>query len=160
MKRFALLVVVAGCASNPQPPEARAIAELATADGARVGTVTLTQQTDGVAFRADVSGVTLGQHGFHIHAVGKCEAPFTSAGPHLNPLGRKHGKTNPEGPHAGDLDNISNGSVSRLAPGLQWAQLFDEDGSAFVLHADPDDYKTDPSGNSGGRIACGVIRRQ
>lgn len=159
MKRLVAVLALAGCATQPSAPAPRASAELTTAQGARVGVVTLSQQTDGVAVRAQLNGLMERGHGFHIHAVGKCEPPFNSAGAHLNPLGRKHGKNNPDGPHMGDLENVSSGSHSFVATGVQWSQLFDNDGSAMVVHADPDDYKTDPSGNSGARIACGVIRR-
>jgi Cu-Zn family superoxide dismutase len=107
-----------------------------------------------------------GTHGFHIHTVGKCEPPeFESAGGHFNPDKAKHGYLNNDGPHAGDMPNVhvpDSGklTVEVLNPlvtlGAESA-LLDEDGSSLMLHADPDDYQTDPAGHAGGRIACGVI---
>jgi Cu-Zn family superoxide dismutase len=119
-------------------------------------------------FRANVSGQASGEHGIHLHTTGKCEAPgFTSAGGHLNPTEHQHGSLNPAGPHVGDLPNIivgpdGNGMIESRLTGTAadiLANLFDADGTAIVLHAGPDDYKTDPSGNSGGRIACGALLR-
>lgn len=113
----------------------------------------------------NASGLSPGKHGFHVHAVGKCEAPdFKSAGPHFNPGGKKHGHDNPEGPHAGDLPNLEvaadkKGKATFVAKGLAFDSLFAGSGTSLVLHADPDDGKTDPAGNSGARIACGVIER-
>ena len=110
----------------------------------------------------DASGLTRGVHGVHIHETGKCEGPaFASAGAHWNPTMKMHGRDNPMGAHEGDLPNLmigtdGRGSISIDVPGTS-AQLLDADGAAVVIHADPDDYKTDPSGNSGGRIACGVL---
>jgi len=111
-------------------------------------------------------GLTPGVHGIHIHAVGRCEPPFQTAGGHWNPLMRKHGVENPDGPHAGDMQNIVVGSdgtatVSVTTPmgTLRGANgLLDTDGASVVVHAAADDYKTDPSGNSGARVACGVVR--
>ena len=114
-----------------------------------------------------VKGVPPGQHAFHVHAVGKCEPPFTSAGGHFNPAGKKHGMEAAEGSHAGDMPNlfipasgeltveIANPMIS-LVKG-QPNTVFDADGSAVIIHAGADDYKTDPTGNAGDRIACGVI---
>ena len=120
----------------------------------------------GVSIDLDLKGLPPGEHALHFHAVPKCEAPFTSAGGHFNPLNKKHGMQNPEGPHAGDLMNVTaddNGNATvdlhnaNVILGEGDNSLADADGSALVLHADPDDYETDPSGNSGDRIACGVI---
>ena len=108
-----------------------------------------------------------GTYAIHLHAVGKCEGPkFTTAGPHFNPAMKMHGRDNPMGPHLGDLPNIvvgagGSGSVDYEVAGLTLtggaAPLLDADGAAVVVHAGPDDYKTDPSGNSGDRIACGLL---
>jgi superoxide dismutase, Cu-Zn family len=121
-----------------------------------------------VTLAAAVTGVSAGPHGFHLHSVGSCAGPdFASAGGHLNPLGREHGSANPDGRHVGDLPNIDvksggTGSLTAALPGTraqiaEW--LFDRDGTAVVVHAQPDDYRTDPTGNAGGRVACGVLKR-
>jgi Cu-Zn family superoxide dismutase len=112
-----------------------------------------------------VGGVGLGAHGIHVHAVGRCEAPFTTAGGHFNPANRQHGFRNPNGPHLGDLPNIDTPAAGMLKfefllPGVTLKAenaLLDADGAAIIVHASRDDYMGDPSGNSGGRIACGVI---
>jgi Cu-Zn family superoxide dismutase len=133
--------------------------------GVRVGTATLTDTYAGVLVVGSVTGVGLGSHGIHIHGVGKCDPPFTSAGPHFNPLGKQHGFENPNGPHLGDMPNIDTPAAGALhfevlltGVTLKGAnRLLDGDGAAIVVHAARDDYKTDPSGDSGSRIACGVI---
>ena len=122
----------------------------------------------GIHVSGELTGVPNGDHGFHIHETGVCDAAgkFESAGAHFNPAGKQHGTENPEGPHAGDLMNVTaddngNATVDLHNMGATIAEgdasINDADGAAIVLHADPDDYKTDPSGNSGDRIACGVI---
>ena len=113
-------------------------------------------------------GLTTGAHGIHLHAVGTCDAPgFASAGSHLNPHGKQHGSANPAGSHLGDLPNLIVGAdgtgaitakLSDSPAGIASA-LFDADGTALVIHASSDDYMTDPSGNSGPRIACAVLKR-
>ncbi len=165
------LIVAAGCATMGQSPSApmTATAEMKNAQGHTVGSVTLSQVGGGVRVVLDARGLPPGQHGVHIHTVGKCDPPdFTSAGSHFNPDGKKHGLQNPAGPHAGDLPNITIGSDGvgrlesmneRITLGEGATTLFDADGSALVIHAAPDDFKTDPTGNSGGRIACGVIHK-
>ncbi len=135
---------------------------LKAADGADRGTATLTMVDGRMRLAVNASGLMRGVHGVHIHATGKCEGPaFASAGAHWNPTMKMHGRDNPMGAHDGDLPNLmigtdGRGSISIDVPGTV-AQLLDADGAAVVIHADPDDYKTDPSGNSGGRIACGVL---
>jgi superoxide dismutase, Cu-Zn family len=139
------------------------------AKGVPHGTGVITQDSQGLKLTVTVSGMTPGKnHGAHLHAVGKCEGPaFASAGPHLNPGARQHGSANPAGSHLGDLPNltISNDGKGKLEfrligkPARLIAELFDADGSALVIHVDADDYRTDPSGNSGARIACGVLIR-
>jgi superoxide dismutase, Cu-Zn family len=118
----------------------------------------------GVHVSGELTGVPNGEHGFHIHETGTCDAAvkFESAGAHFEPGDKKHGTENPEGPHAGDLMNVTADDDGKVAVDLHntnvtLEQLLDTDGAALVLHADPDDYKTDPSGNSGDRFACGVI---
>jgi Cu-Zn family superoxide dismutase len=146
----------------------RAAAELRDSQGQVVGIAVFTQDETAVRLVVEVRNLPPGFHGIHIHAVGLCDPPdFTSAGPHFNPLNRQHGLENPEGPHAGDLPNLlvaADGTATfqaitdrvTLTPGP--TSLFDEDGSALVIHAGSDDQKTDPSGESGARLACGVIR--
>jgi superoxide dismutase, Cu-Zn family len=165
----ASLLMVAGCASPQKDARYmaghfKAQAEIRTADGTSVGTA-IAEEIDGaIRVMAEVHGMPKGVHGAHIHTVGKCEGPdFASAGGHWNPTGRQHGKDNPAGPHAGDMPNLSIGEDGRdktifTLPGGTYAGLLDQDGAAIVIHAGPDDYKTDPSGNSGGRIACGVFQ--
>ncbi|NLY80061.1 MAG: superoxide dismutase family protein, partial [Lysinibacillus sp.] len=136
-------------------------------EGNEMGIVQFMETSEGVKVQVQLKNVPDGEHGFHIHEVGKCEKPsFESAGAHFNPDGRKHGFENPQGPHAGDLPNVvaKEGivNVEFVAEGFtlkkgQKHSLFDEDGSSIVLHEAPDDYKTDPAGDSGARIACGVI---
>ena len=164
-----LALTLAGCASmQPAPSDLTATAELRDANGQPAGMATLTQVGGGsVRIVIDAKGMPPGPHGVHVHAVGKCEGPqFTSAGAHFNPDGKQHGTQNPQGAHAGDLPNLTidaNGTgrlettTERITLGTGATSVFDADGSAIIVHAGPDDFKTDPTGNSGGRIACGVI---
>ena len=152
-----------------QNPVATAKADLADSQGKKVGTAELTQTPDGVKIVLAVSGLTAGQHAFHIHNAGKCEGPdFKSAGAHFNPYNKKHGLKNPEGPHAGDMENIEvkadgTGSAEIVNKQVTLAEgpnsLFHEGGTAIVIHASPDDNVTDPAGNAGARIACGVVAK-
>jgi Cu-Zn family superoxide dismutase len=146
-------------------------AELVDRTGASVGWARFTQDARGtVHVNVHVKGLSSGLHGIHLHAVGACTlgtaTPFSSAGGHHNPLGRSHGLASPTGPHAGDLPNlIVNGAgVGRLGGRTDLAtlsagpiSLFDPDGSAIIIHAAEDDQVTDPTGNSGARVACGVL---
>ena len=144
-------------------------ADIANAQGQKIGTATIRRVDGGIRIDVQVSQLQPGTHGIHVHTVGKCEGPaFTSAGGHLNPTSKKHGKDNPEGPHAGDLLNIQieasgDGKASLLNTNVTLGDgpnsLFHEGGTAIVIHEKADDYKTDPAGNSGARIACGVIER-
>ena len=142
---------------------ASARASLYSTSGIAMGTAVVEEMTGGL--RLTVKGMALpsGGHGTHIHATGKCDAPdFATAGGHWNPSGKQHGLSNPMGPHAGDLPNMiigtdGAGSITINLPGATMAGLLDADGAALVIHAQPDDNHTDPSGNSGGRIACGVF---
>jgi superoxide dismutase, Cu-Zn family len=139
------------------------------AQGKEVGMVMLSPATGGgVTVAYDFKGLPPGDHALHLHAVGKCEPPFTSAGPHLNPEAKKHGLENPEGPHAGDMPNIkvaadgtAKGSVTNkhVSLGAGTNSVFPTGGTAIVVHAAADDMKTDPSGNAGDRIACGVAAK-
>ena len=142
---------------------------LVDAQGLRVGTATLTQLRKGVRIKLEVFNMPPGVHAFHIHAVGKCDPPdFKSAGGHFNPAGKKHGHKNPEGAHAGDLPNLvvdqtGTGSLITVAQGVTLGEgknsLFQPEGTSLVIHEKEDDEMTDPAGNAGARIACGVIAR-
>ena len=161
------LVLLAGCATVTPTKSSTATADLKDAGGRSVGTATLSEVPGGVRIVMEVKGLPPGPKGVHIHEAGKCEGPqFTSAGGHFNPEKKEHGTLNPRGPHAGDLPNITiagdgNGrletTTNRVTLGSGATSVFDADGSSLVIHAGPDDFLTDPTGNSGGRSACGVI---
>ncbi|MEA3082201.1 MAG: superoxide dismutase, Cu-Zn family [Sphingomonadales bacterium] len=137
---------------------------LIDSSGRQIGTVVAWQTSGGVSFRVSASGLPHGIHGIHVHPIGRCDPPdFASAGTHWNPTGRQHGLNNPQGPHAGDLPNVevaANGVLNQtvVLPNATMAQLLDADGSAILIHAGADDYVSQPSGNSGPKIACAVIR--
>jgi Cu-Zn family superoxide dismutase len=169
-----LMVAICGACSSTQLRRgsvAQAAALIYDVNGAPVGTAQLWQDASGLV-NVEISSLALppGTHGIHFHEVGKCEGgstAFSTAGAHYNPLGKQHGLENPNGPHAGDAPNIITpasgiGKVSfstgrvLLTPGTM--TLFDADGSAIVIHANADDQISQPSGNSGARIACGVVR--
>jgi Cu-Zn family superoxide dismutase len=142
-------------------------AALKAADGKDVGTADLAAVPGGVLIKLAVKGLPTGDHAFHVHAVGKCEPPFTSAGGHFNPDSKKHGLMSADGHHAGDMPNLHIPASGELTIELmndavtldkgKPNSVFDADGSALVIHASADDYKTDPTGNAGDRIACGVV---
>jgi superoxide dismutase, Cu-Zn family len=158
----------AAASKKSAPATPPATAEVKTADGKDVGIVTLTQTRSGVRLSGSLKGLPAGEHALHVHSVGKCEPPFTSAGPHFNPAQKKHGKLNPEGHHAGDMDNIVVPASGNLALKMvnkditlekgKPNSVFQEGGTAVVIHAAKDDYTTDPTGNAGDRIACGVVK--
>jgi superoxide dismutase, Cu-Zn family len=140
------------------------------AQGTEIGTATLTQESDGVRVDVSLTSLQAGEHGFHFHAVGACDPPsFDSAGPHFNPTDRAHGFNHPDGHHLGDLRNLEVGTdgtvrANFVAEGLTLApgqpnSLFDDDGTALVVHAGADDYESQPSGDSGARIACAVVEQ-
>ena len=141
----------------------RADAALVDSAGNGAGTAIAQEDNGNLRVTLEVKGLTPGIHGAHIHAVGKCEGPaFTTAGAHWNPDAKQHGSMNPAGPHHGDLPNLEvaedgKGKLVFSIPGTKLENLLDEDGAAIVVHASADDLKTDPSGNSGARIACGVF---
>lgn len=143
-------------------------AELKDASGKNVGTAVATQVGKTINVRVNGMGLPPGPHGIHVHMVGECTAPdFASAGAHWNPTERQHGRNNPAGRHKGDLPNIvagqgGLGSINYIIEDASVSDgpnaLMDADGASIVIHAAEDDYATDPSGNSGDRIACGVFR--
>lgn len=166
----AALLALSVTAGTAPVQEMTATATLMDPAGQAIGEAQLTQTpNNGVLIRVNVEGLEPGAHGFHIHAVGQCTPPdFSSAGGHFAPRGHAHGVLNAHGSHAGDLLNLwvpQNGRVTteRLAEGVTLARgvqgsLLDDDGSSLVIHANPDDYMSQPSGNGGPKVACGVIR--
>jgi len=150
------------------PEERIGSATLMLASGVPAGTVQLFASETRVSLAVAATGLAEGEHGFHLHTTGQCRRPdFTSAGGHLNPQDRTHGSLSQRGPHFGDMPNLTirpggSGSITVDLPGTraqaeEW--LFDADGTAVIIHAQPDDYRTDPTGNAGARIACGVLER-
>jgi Cu-Zn family superoxide dismutase len=143
--------------------------ELKNKEGKRVGSATISLHTEGVRISGNVSGLSSGVHGIHLHQTGKCDPPdFESAGPHFNPNGHQHGDLNPFGPHAGDLGNlmVTDSGEGRFEVIAQKVTLDDSErslfhpgGTSLIIHAKEDDRRTDPSGSSGPRLVCGVITR-
>jgi Cu-Zn family superoxide dismutase len=152
-----------------QSAEKAAHADMYNAKGEKIGTATFREAQGGVKIDVEVAQLPPGLHAVHVHAVGKCEAPdFKSAGAHLNPEGKKHGTQNPEGPHAGDLPNLEVGADGRAKTSVLGTRvslsdatnsLFPTNGTSLVIHEKPDDNLTDPAGNAGARIACGLAQR-
>ena len=180
MRNVGLILVLAlgaaGCASDREPetmPEsppgpAEASADVRDSSGLTKARATAVQVGSDLRVRVEASGMARGAYGAHVHEIGRCDPPgFTTAGAHWNPSGRKHGKDNPAGMHKGDLPNLLVGAdgtgifeytiPDAVLGGAGGANLLDADGAAIVIHASPDDFRTDPSGNSGARIACGVL---
>ena len=159
---LALVGVASGAMANVL---GAAWADIRSAEGTRLGGALIPIADDPLTVRINIGHLAPGRYGAHLHAVGRCEGPdFTSAGPHWNPAGRQHGTLNSQGHHLGDLPNLEIGADGTghlefsIAGTGRWGNLFDADGASIVIHAAPDDYRTDPSGNSGARIACGVLR--
>ncbi|HEX8192815.1 MAG TPA: superoxide dismutase family protein [Allosphingosinicella sp.] len=179
MKRTGMALIgalaVSACSTAPrgetasQAPAGPSVAQSDIRDnaGRTVARASVSQVGDAVRVRIESASLPPGIYGAHVHSVGRCDAPaFESAGPHWNPTARQHGRDNPNGQHLGDLPNLMvgtdrRGSFEFTIPGAMLAggarSVLDADGAALVVHARPDDYRTDPSGNSGTRIACGVL---
>lgn len=163
----ALTMIGLGCAEARSDEGATKVVEVTMKDrsGRNVGTVRLQDSAHGVLMHAELSGLPPGEHAFHVHETGKCEPPFESAGAHLHRGDTKHGFQNPHGFHAGDLPNIhvsqsGTATVDVFANGLRLhdqVRILDDDHAALIIHAGADDYRTDPAGGAGDRIACGVI---
>lgn len=166
-----LSLIAAGCSPQGESPGEVsgnvARAALVGADQTQYGEVIVAQGDDGLIVNIKAQGMSPGPHGVHIHQTGKCEGPdFKSAGGHWNPQSKQHGFDNPQGAHAGDFFNLDigadgAGALEAKIPGASLSDgdnaLLDADGAAFVVHEGADDLKTDPSGDSGGRLACGVF---
>lgn len=165
-------LMLAGC-STVHTAESVAVSDVSLAklmrgDGSEAGVATLSRMENGIWLEVSAVAPGQGSYGMHLHATGKCDGPdFTSAGPHWNPVGRQHGHDNPAGAHAGDFPNLTSGADGRIAfkgivANALWegeGALFDADGIAIIVHEKADDYKTDPSGNSGKRVYCGVFSK-
>jgi Cu-Zn family superoxide dismutase len=163
----AALVLAAGLAARAGAQTESAISKMKNSEGKDVGTITIEHMPSTTLFLLNLHDMPPGVHGIHIHSVGTCTPPsFDSAGPHYNPGNMQHGMKNPKGPHAGDLPNITIPASGKLETTImvdgmrQWegeGGILDGDGASLVIHANADDYTTDPSGNSGPRIACGKL---
>ena len=165
MRKMLIPVTTAALAacSTVSEPQGGPPMPLINSAGQQIGTVRAWQTAGGVSFHVSASGLPHGVHGIHVHPIGRCDPPdFASAGTHWNPTNKQHGLNNPQGPHAGDMPNVevaANGVLNQtvVLPHATLAELLDADGSSIMLHANADDYVSQPSGNSGAKIACAVI---
>ena len=175
-----LFVLASACATRPSDTTNQAPAaavqsagsvtvRLSDAKGESIGTASLSPDPAGVRITLAVQGLSAGEHAIHVHQTAQCDGPaFTSAGGHFNPEQKQHGLSNPQGPHAGDMPNFTvdasgRSSATIVAPGVTLSDgphsVFTGGGTALVIHEKADDMNTDPAGNAGTRVACGVIRR-
>lgn len=179
MSTLLVISALAGCSQPTSGPDSKekqteesitASAKILNADGTEVGTAVLTEGEKGVEIQVEAKDLEPGKHGFHIHETGTCQPPdFKSAGGHFNPEGKEHGKENPQGSHVGDLPNLEirsdgTGKLTATAEGATLGEgknsLLKKGGTSLVIHANPDDMKTDPAGDAGDRIACGEVKKQ
>ena len=165
MSKLAILIpalLLTACETVAEP-QGGPSAPLINTGGQQIGTVRAWQTAGGVSFHVKASGLPHGVHGIHVHPIGRCDPPdFASAGTHWNPTNKQHGLNNPNGPHAGDMPNVTgaaNGVLDQtvVLAKATMAQLLDADGSSIMIHANADDYVSQPAGNSGPKIACAVI---
>ena len=165
---FHVLMAIACASASAQ--DTAATADLLDSKGKKIGSASFSETAEGVKIQVELSQLPPGIHAMHIHNVGECHGPdFKSSGPHFNPFGKKHGSKNPDGPHAGDLPNVevkADGTASvqvtaklvTLKEGKN--SLFQPGGTCLVIHEKADDEVTDPAGNAGERLACGVLKRK
>ena len=162
-------IIIGGLLSYVSAQHSGHVVELKNAQGESIGTATLSAAGKGVRIKLDLKNLTPGQHGIHFHQFAKCEGPaFESSGPHFNPDSKQHGSKNPKGPHAGDMNNFTvskKGTATMTITDMHVTMvdgansLFANGGTSLIVHEKADDMKTDPSGNSGARIACGTITK-
>jgi superoxide dismutase, Cu-Zn family len=167
MNRIFFAVSILALAAAPAQAADRATAALKGLQGQAIGTLALTETAGGVLIQGELAGLSPGPHAFHIHGAGMCTPPFATAGGHFNPALRHHGFMSDAGGHAGDMPNLNVPASGRIAVEVvndrvtladgKPNSLIGGAGTAFVVHAGADDYKSDPAGNAGGRVACGVI---
>jgi len=167
-RRIAGVALACALLAGVAEAQPRASADMKNAAGKTVGEAILEQRDDGVEITVTFTELPPGPRAFHIHETGRCDPPFESTGGHFNPTGTQHGKDNPKGPHLGDLPNLDVPQGGRVKAQVTVKDvtiaggrnpLLDADGAALVVHGEADDYKSDPAGNAGKRLACGVIRR-